>query len=59
MTPLELTTTRTAMGLSQVDLAKALGVSRQIVWRWEQGKVPVPPWLHLALQGLHCAASRI
>ena len=57
MTPADLTTARTAMGLSQVQLAEALGVSRQIVWRWEQGKVPIPAWLHLAIAGILAKAS--
>lgn len=30
---------RTAMGISQVELAKSIGTSHQNIGRWEQGKV--------------------
>ena len=52
MTPDELTATRTAMGLSMESLAKALGISRQAIWRWETGSRPIPPYLGLALKAL-------
>jgi transcriptional regulator with XRE-family HTH domain len=33
---------RTAIGLSQGDLAEALGVSRQTIWDYENGKRDIP-----------------
>jgi DNA-binding transcriptional regulator YiaG len=38
MQPHEITQRRTALGLSQADLARELGVDRATVHRWEAGK---------------------
>lgn len=37
---------------SQTRLAHALGVDMATIWRWRNGKSPIPPYLHLALIGL-------
>ncbi len=37
-------------GYSQVDLAKALGVAPNTVYRWEKDMRDIPPFLHLALE---------
>lgn len=34
-----IATARELKGLNQSDLARALGVASQAVWRWEQGRV--------------------
>lgn len=52
MTPLQLTEAREALHLSQVDLARALGVSANTVSRWHQGQRSIPPYLWLALEGI-------
>ncbi len=39
-------------GYSQGDLARALGVIKLTVTRWENGKRDIPPFLHLALKAL-------
>lgn len=38
-----LAAARVNAGLSQEELAKKLGVSRMLVWQWENGKVPMKP----------------
>lgn len=52
MTPLQLTEAREALHLSQVDLARALGVSANTVSRWHQGQRATPSYLWLALKGI-------
>jgi len=52
MTPGELKQKRAALGLSQGQLARVLGVHRQTVSKWERGIYPIFPWLPLALDGL-------
>lgn len=52
MTPQELRARRLALGLRQVDLARALGVTKQAVWLWEAGRRGLPPYLDLALREL-------
>ena len=52
MTPSELRQRRRALGLRQVDLARALGVSKQAIWLWEAGRRGLPPYLELALREL-------
>ena len=49
-TPAQIIAHRKAHAMSQADLATALGVSRNTVYRWETGD-PIPPWLALALLG--------
>ncbi|MCS6290397.1 MAG: helix-turn-helix transcriptional regulator [Nitrospira sp.] len=43
MTPTDLKTLRSALGLSQQALADRLGVTRNTVTRWEMGLHPIPP----------------
>ena len=46
MTPADIKTIRTRLGLNQTDFAAFVGVkSRETVRRWETGKVPIPHWL--------------
>lgn len=52
MTPADLAAWRETNGLSQSDLARALGVDHSTVWRWEHGRGDIPPFLHLALKAL-------
>jgi transcriptional regulator with XRE-family HTH domain len=54
MTPETLRETRTRLGLSQDQLAKALGVSTNTVARWERGALTIgtPAMLALALESL-------
>ncbi len=43
MTPDALKTTRAALGLTQAQLAKQLGVTVSTVAKWEQAVHPIPP----------------
>lgn len=54
LTPAELRARRLALGLSQPQLAKQLGVSTNTVWRWESGemRIAAPRMLALALERL-------
>ncbi len=52
MTPTELRAWRAEAGLSQGQLSACLGVDIMTVSRWERGLRAIPPFLHLALQGL-------
>lgn len=40
---------REATGLSQVDVAKFLGVTQPSVWRWENGRIRPTPERAVAL----------
>lgn len=40
---------RQATGKSQSEVAAVLGVTRLTIWRWENGKNPLPAWALLAL----------
>lgn len=44
--------TRQRLGLSLSDMAEALGVDRQTVWRWEAGEREPPSYLWRALRDL-------
>lgn len=50
--PNEVRAWRKAHSLTQVQLAKLLGVQWLAVQRWEAGSRGVPPYLHLALKQL-------
>ncbi len=52
MTGRDLQEWRINNGYSQANLAKALGVIKLTVTRWENGKRDIPPFLHLALKAL-------
>jgi transcriptional regulator with XRE-family HTH domain len=52
MTPLELKEARIRLGLSREKLAVELGVVRQSVTRWENGRSRIPHMLKLALKQL-------
>ncbi len=53
MTPSELIATRRSLGLTQTELGQALGgIHYTTVLRWETGKVEIPAYLGLALDGL-------
>lgn len=53
----ELSLWADANGLSNADLAAALGVSVITVWRWRNNKGPIPPMVRQALVGLEAAAA--
>ncbi len=52
MTPDELTAAREALGLSQSELARALGLPRIMIWRYENGRYKVPQLMDMALVGV-------
>jgi transcriptional regulator with XRE-family HTH domain len=52
MTPTDLQAWRQQAGLSQVGLAALLGVDVMTISRWERGERAIPPFLHLALDGI-------
>lgn len=52
MTGAELKAWRQRLDLTQTQLAERLGYHRTIVWRWESGDRPVPPWMELALRSI-------
>jgi transcriptional regulator with XRE-family HTH domain len=49
MTGSELKSKRSDLGWSQVKMADYLGINRSTLWRWEEGVVPVPKSVELAL----------
>jgi len=55
----ELKEWRRRLGLTQTGLAGLLGVSRNAVARWEWGRHPIPPWLHLALAGIEATGAHL
>ena len=46
----ELKQRRDALGMTQDDLAIALGVKMLTVSRWERGVYPIPHYIELALE---------
>lgn len=52
MTRDELRAWRKAAGMTQAELAHALGVGREAVNRWEVGTRSIPPLLPHALAGI-------
>lgn len=58
MTPEELRTARKAMGMTQGQLAQALGYSRTHVVRLERGALPITTVLAWAICGLIWAARQ-
>lgn len=57
MTPSKLRAIRKRLGLSQKDMAGALGLTTEHINRMERGKVPIQSVYELACQSL-LAASR-
>lgn len=43
---------RESTGLSQAEFARVLGVAQSTVWRWENGKQPVPRYADVLLDAL-------
>ncbi|MCI0622304.1 MAG: helix-turn-helix domain-containing protein [Acidobacteria bacterium] len=52
MQPAELKAARKKLGMTQPQLADALGVDRVSVARWETGTRRIPPMLRLALKAI-------
>lgn len=59
MTPAELKLRRAALGMSQSQLATALGITEKRYQVWEVGRNAIPPFLHLALDALAARQPRI
>ncbi|OGS01168.1 MAG: hypothetical protein A2V88_08790 [Elusimicrobia bacterium RBG_16_66_12] len=57
MTGLELRARRHELGLTQVQLASALGVRSNTVARWERGELPMRPMAD-KLMALLCGRRR-
>lgn len=53
MTPVQLVEARASLHLSQVELARQLGVAANTVNRWEAGTRTIPSYLPLALDGIY------
>lgn len=49
---------RKALGLTQQALGDLLGVAQNSVARWEREEVPIPPFLHLALNWIELEAEK-
>jgi DNA-binding XRE family transcriptional regulator len=43
---------RAALDLTQTELAEALGIRQNTVWRYEAGMMDVPPYMELAMEAL-------
>jgi DNA-binding XRE family transcriptional regulator len=54
----ELKAARKGLGLTQTQLAKALGVSRGTIASWEVGRYTIPPYLALAMKGIEKEQSK-
>ncbi|QFG02178.1 helix-turn-helix domain-containing protein [Tepidiforma bonchosmolovskayae] len=52
LTPDDVVAARRQLGLTQVELARALGVALTTLQRWELGLTRPPPYLRLALERL-------
>lgn len=52
MTPAELKQRRQSLGMTQQQLADALGITPNRLQSWEVGRNAIPPFLHLALDAL-------
>jgi DNA-binding transcriptional regulator YiaG len=52
LTPDDVVAARRQLGLTQVELARALGVALTTLQRWELGLTRPPPYLRLALDHL-------
>lgn len=54
MTPAQLRLWREHHQLSQLQLARRLGVDHMTISRWERGTRQIPSFLLLAIRGLEC-----
>jgi len=52
MKPEELKRHREALGITQDDLARELGVKMMTVSRWERGVYPIPRHIALAIEAI-------
>lgn len=52
MKPEELRRHREALGMTQDDLARELGVKMMTVSRWERGVYPIPRHIALAIEAI-------
>ena len=52
MKPEELKQRREALGMTQDDLARELGVKMMTVSRWERGVYPIPRHIELAIEAI-------
>jgi transcriptional regulator with XRE-family HTH domain len=52
MKPDELRRRREALGMTQDDLARELGVKMMTVCRWERGVYPIPRHIGLAIEAI-------
>jgi DNA-binding transcriptional regulator YiaG len=52
LTPDDVVAARRQLGLTQVELARVLGVALTTLQRWELGLTKPPPYLRLALERL-------
>jgi DNA-binding transcriptional regulator YiaG len=52
VTPTELTAARESLHLSQVELARVLGIHPTILNRWEHGRAKIPPYMTYTLLGV-------
>jgi transcriptional regulator with XRE-family HTH domain len=53
MKPDELRRRREALGMTQDDLARELGVKMMTVSRWERGVYPIPRHIGLAIEAVN------
>jgi len=53
----ELKQARARLGLSQTELAEALGIHRSAIARYETGTLPVPKLVALAIEALEYRAG--
>lgn len=58
MTPAQFKSSRKKLGLTQVELAKALGVIQITVSRWETGALPIDRRTQMAIEHLLCKPKR-
>jgi transcriptional regulator with XRE-family HTH domain len=52
MKPEELRRRREALGMTQDDLARELGVKMMTISRWERGVYPIPRHIALAVEAI-------
>lgn len=54
MTPAQMKSVRSRLGMSQAQFAKALGVERNTVARWENGRRKISKLASAAIEHLTC-----